>query len=244
MKKRKRKQKTNTTTVLIILTIICLGLISNKNNLPNENTITQKNSNQLTIIEKGIDVSVWQGEINWQKVRRDNIDFAIIRSSYGWSDPTKQTDKYFHKNVKEAKAAGIKVGAYHYAHATNVEEALKEADFFISLLKQYEWDYPVYYDVEDADQLNLSVKELTDITLAFLNKVKDAGYTVGLYASESWLESKFDMSRLNGFEIWLASYTNVTHYQNTYGIWQYTKEGKVKGIKTNVDLNYSYKYYH
>lgn len=242
MKKRKTKHQLKIKRFILIM-VIFISLLFYFNHR-NYNTVsTFKNSNQKTVLEKGIDVSFWQGEINWKEVKKDNIDFAIIRASYGWSNHQTQTDQNFHQNVKEAKKNGIKVGAYHYAHATNVEEALLEADFFISLISNYHFDYPVFYDVEDHDQVNLSKKELTDLALAFLNRVKEAGYDVGLYASESWLSQKFDMERLKDYDIWLASYTPTSYYQNNYELWQYTKEGKVKGIKTNVDLNYSYKYY-
>jgi Lyzozyme M1 (1,4-beta-N-acetylmuramidase) len=228
---------------IIILSITYLFLF-----LPPKSKITSFNEhltsvNYSVIIENGIDVSIWQGDINWKKVKKAGIDFAIIRTGYGFIDRESQTDQYFHKNIKNAKKANIKIGAYHYSHALNVEEAIEEAEFVLSLIEGYKFDYPIYYDLEDASQLNLSQEELTDIAIAFLSVIEEAGYQGGIYANCYWLTSVLDMDRLKDYEIWIAFYTDYNDYLGSYGVWQFSETGIIDGIEGYVDLNVAYKKY-
>lgn len=189
---------------------------------------------------KGIDVSTWQGDIDWNKVKADGIEFAMIRSSFGKENPDKQTDNKFHQNIKNAKAAGIPVGVYHYSYALSAEDAKKEADFCLSVIKGYQLEYPVAFDIEDASQLNLGKKLITDIIMAFCERVQAAGYYVSLYTNLDWISNRIDMTRAKAFDIWLAQWSSKPTYSGSFGMWQYTSGGSVSGISGNVDMNIAY----
>lgn len=192
---------------------------------------------------KGIDVSTWQGIINWAKAKASGVDFAMVRASYGWMNKDKQTDSQFHRNMKEAQAAGVKLGAYHYSYATNVEEAKKEAAFFLDIIKGYSFEYPLAFDMEDKCQKNLGRELLTDIAYAFLEEVERAGYYVCLYTNLDWIKNRLDMGKLSRFDLWLAQWNDKPTYEGNFGIWQYTSKGSVPGIDGNVDMDLSYKDY-
>lgn len=196
-----------------------------------------QNSQGLTGVALGIDVSEWQRDIDWEAVKDDGYSFAIIRSSFG-IDQTQ--DEAFIQNVEGAKDAGLNVGAYHYSHATTVEQAKWEADYVIELLDDYRWEYPIYYDIETEQQNHLSQEELTEIALTFLNKLDEAGYEVGIYAAESWFYHRLDMNALQNYEVWVASYTDFLDFDKPYQMWQYTQNGKVAGISGDVDINIAY----
>ena len=154
---------------------------------------------------KGIDVSTWQGKIDWNQVKNSDVKFAILRSSFGSPDPS-QVDNQFENNYKGAKAAGIPVGAYHYGYAVSEAEARQEAKFFLDTIKGKQFEYPVYYDVEDNRTMGtLSRQALTNVIKAFCSEVEKAGYYVGVYASLNWLDSKFYPDQLP-YDIWAAQY--------------------------------------
>lgn len=190
--------------------------------------------------KKGIDVSTWQGDIDWKKVKADGIEFAMLRSSFGKENIEKQTDNKFHKNYKNAKAAGVPVGAYHYSYATTVEDAKKEADFFLSIIKGYQFEYPVAFDIEDASQMNLGKTRITDIIMAFCERVQAAGYYVSVYTNLDWINNRIDMNRVKVFDIWLAQWNDKPTYTGNFGMWQYTSKGVVSGIAGNVDMDIAY----
>lgn len=192
---------------------------------------------------KGIDVSTWQGIIDWPRAKASGVDFAMLRASYGWMNRDKQTDSQFHRNMKEAKAAGVACGAYHYSYATTVEEAKKEAAFFLDIIKGYSFEYPLAFDMEDKCQKNLGRELLTDIAYAFLEEVEKAGYYVCLYTNLDWIKNRLDMDKLSRFDLWLAQWNTSPTYEGNFGIWQYTSKGNVPGIDGNVDMDLSYKDY-
>lgn len=189
---------------------------------------------------KGIDVSTWQGDINWNKVKADGIEFAMLRSSFGKENPDKQTDNKFWQNYKNAKAAGMPIGAYHYSYATTVEDAKKEADFFLSIVKGCQFEYPIAFDIEDASQMYLGKDRITDIIMAFCERVQAAGYYVSLYTNLDWISNRIDMSRAKAFDVWLAQWSSKPTYNGGFGMWQYTSSGSVSGISGNVDMNIAY----
>ena len=193
--------------------------------------------------QKGIDISTWQGKIDWKKVKDAKIDFAIPRSGYGWENRATQTDKQFYNNLDGAAANGIPVGCYHYSYATTKDQARKEADFVMELLKDRKLGYPVFYDLEDKSQLALSRSALTDIAEAFCQEIESAGYYPGIYCSLDWARNRLDMNRLSKYDLWLAQYYYAVTYTGPYTVWQYTSTGAVNGITGNVDLNVSYKDY-
>ena len=194
----------------------------------------------------GIDVSKWQKEIDWDKVKNEGVDFAIIRCGYrGSVTGSLVEDPYFEQTIKGARAAGIKVGVYFFTQAVNEVEAVEEASMVISLVRDYELQYPVFIDTEGAggngraDSLN--VEERTAVCEAFCTTVKNAGLEAGVYASRNWYNNKLTASTLESYAIWLAEYRSVPLYQGYYQMWQYTSKGKINGINGNVDLNVSYR---
>lgn len=194
----------------------------------------------------GIDVSKWQKEIDWDKVKNEGVDFAIIRCGYrGSVTGSLVEDPYFEQNIKGARAAGIKVGVYFFTQAVNEVEAVEEASMVISLVRDYELQYPVFIDTEGAggngraDSLN--VEERTAVCEAFCTTVKNAGLEAGVYACRNWYNNKLTANTLESYAIWLAEYRSVPLYQGYYQMWQYTSKGKINGINGNVDLNVSYR---
>lgn len=194
---------------------------------------------------KGIDVSYAQGAIDWQKVKASGVEFAMLRASRGPVSSTRPAseDTTFKRNITEAAEAGIKVGVYHYLYAHTVSEAKQEAKFFIKTISPYQITYPVVLDVEEQSQANLGKSALTKIVKAFLDEVNAAGYYGMLYSNKSWLTTYLDMSKLTGYEVWLAQWNTVPTYTGDFGMWQYTCKGIVSGIDGYVDLNLSYKNY-
>ena len=191
---------------------------------------------------KGIDVSKWQGNIDWAKVKNSGVDFAIIREGYGKKDP-KQVDKKFYDNYNGAKAVGIHVGVYHYSYADSVDDAIKEAQFCLENIKGLEMDFPIVFDIEDKEQLKLDNRQRTDIVKAFCSEIEKAGYYAMFYCNLSWLNNYLIKSELlPKYDLWLAQWdTNIPGVQ--CGLWQYSSTGKIDGINGNVDLNMAYKDY-
>lgn len=191
--------------------------------------------------KRGIDVSEYQGTINWEKVKK-SIDFAIIRCGYG-SDIEKQDDSEFIRNANECTKLGIPFGVYLYSYAKNVNDATSEANHVLRLVKNYKMDYPIFYDVEDKSQNLLSNQELTKICETFCNILENNKYYVGIYANLYWFNTKLNSSELNVYDKWLAEWSNRPSYDKEYGMWQYSNDGKIDGINTRIDLNIAYKDY-
>lgn len=186
------------------------------------------------VLARGIDVSRWQGEINWSQVAADDVSFVMLGTrSKGVVDP------YFHRNIQQASAAGVKVGVYIYSLAVTVEMAEAEADFVLDLIHDYPVSYPVAFDMEDSTQGNLSKEELAAIANAFCKKISDSGYYPIVYANENWLKNKLDMSLMD-YPVWVARYSARPSYQNPV-MWQATSTGSVKGINGNVDIDFQFK---
>jgi len=192
----------------------------------------------------GIDVSHHQGAINWAKVKQSGVEFAMIRVGYrGYGNGKVLVDSLFEQNIKGALANGIKVGVYFYSVAKNEIEALEEAKLTLEMIKGYNITYPVVFDLEDFNRHRLegvSYTQLNKNAIAFLNKVKSAGYTPMIYGSKSTFGPIWSSNTLNKYKVWLAHYTDKTNYSGTYNMWQYTSSGKVNGISTRVDLNIAY----
>ena len=188
---------------------------------------------------KGIDVSVHNGNIDWERVKKAGIQFAILRAGYG--KLASQKDEKFEQNYAAAKAAGIPIGAYWYSYATTPEEAELEADVFLSVIKGKQFEFPVYYDVEEKKQFDLGKEKVSAIMRAFLEKVESAGYFTGLYGSASSLTTHTADDIKSRYTIWLAHWVDKTNYSGAYSVWQYSEKGKVDGISSNVDLDICYK---
>ena len=188
---------------------------------------------------KGIDVSVHNGNIDWNKVKADGIEFAILRAGFGRLE--KQKDEKFEQNYAGAKAVGIPVGAYWYSYAMDEDEARLEADVFLKVIKGKQFEMPVYFDLEEKKQFDLGKEKVSAIMRAFLEKVEKDGYFVGLYGSASSLTTHTADDIKSRYTIWLAHWVDKTNYSGAYGIWQYSEKGKVEGINGNVDLDICYK---
>lgn len=194
-----------------------------------------KSSEQLM---RGIDVSVHNGSIDWHKVKNAGIQFAILRAGYGRE--LSQKDARFEENYKNAKAVNMPIGAYWYSYAMTPEEARLEADVFLSVIKNKQFEMPVYFDLEEKKQFDLGKEKVSAIMRAFLEKVEKAGYFVGLYGSASSLTTHTADDIKSRYTIWLAHWTEQTNYSGAYGIWQYSDKGKIDGISGNVDLDTAY----
>lgn len=225
--------------IILILAVIFVPRLSSQND-SYPTPIYLQNDPELNTFKLGIDVSEHQGDIDWEAVSKTSVDFAIIRASYAWNDEGDQhQDKTFLENVAEAKKYNIPIGAYHYSYATTVEEAKKEAELFLSQVRGTTFEYPLYYDLEDECQDDLSKEEITNIAIAFLETIKEAGYYVGIYSNPDNIKN-LDMERLAEYDLWIANYSVQNTYEGDYGMWQYTCYGKVNGISGDVDLNYCY----
>lgn len=195
---------------------------------------------------RGIDVSKWQGKIDWKAVAGAGIDFAIIRCGYrGSSTGALVEDPYFKQNIKGATENGIKVGVYFFTQAITKAEAVEEASMALELVKDYKLQMPIYIDTEGsggrADSLSKSKR--TKIVKAFCETIKNAGYKAGIYASKNWYLNKLDTSDLSYYHIWVAQYNTKCTYEGRYDSWQYSSNGKVPGIKGRVDMNICYTKY-
>lgn len=194
----------------------------------------------------GIDVSRWNEDINWDKVKEAGIEYAIIRAGYrGSVTGTLVEDKYFRKNIESAIKAGIPVGLYFFTQATTEVEAVEEASMVLALCKEYDITYPIFIDTEKAGENGraneLDKKKRTAVCQAFCETIRNGGYKAGIYASKNWFENKLDMNLLSDdIYIWLAQYGDEVTYDGKYHMWQYTSSGRVLGIEGRVDLNLSF----
>lgn len=191
----------------------------------------------------GIDVSKWNGTIDWDAVKNSGVSYVIIRCGYrGSSQGMLIEDPKFAANIKGATAAGLKVGVYFFTQATDEVEAVEEASFVLDRIKNYKISYPVFLDVESSggrgDKIDKATR--TAVCKTFCETIQRNGYTAGVYANKTWLNEKMDAGSLSAYKIWLAQYAATPTYKGRYDLWQYKSTGKVSGIQGNVDLNLSY----
>lgn len=193
----------------------------------------------------GIDVSKWNGEIDWDKVKQAGVEYAIIRVGYrGSSTGALVEDPYFEKNIRGAIASDIPVGVYFFTQAVNEVEAVEEASMVLKLCSDYNLTYPIFIDSEGAggngraDKLGQA--ERTLVCKAFCSTIKNAGYKAGVYASRNWFNNNLLSDQLEQDVIWLAEYRETPLYQGYYQMWQYSSNGSIDGIEGRVDINLSY----
>ena len=189
-----------------------------------------KDVNQM--IKKIIDVSEWQGKINWELVK-PQIDGAILRCGYG-SDFVEQDDSTFEYNSTECERLAIPYSVYLYSYANNEQQAKSEANHIIRLIKGRKIFYPVYYDLEHEPSIQFATKAISIVQPL----IEQAGYKFGVYANLSWWESKFD--EIENVSRWVAQWNETLDFEKPTDIWQYTSTGRIKGIDGNVDLNNLY----
>ena len=188
---------------------------------------------------KGIDVSHWQGAIDWAKVKAAGIQFAIIKS--GGSDAGFYTDPRWEENYKGAKANGIAVGAYYFVGpgCISVADGQADAERFLAQLNGKRFEYPVYIDVEATPASKKA--GATEAAIAFCRAMEAGGYYAGIYSSTySGFRDRLDDSKLTPFTHWVAQYASKCTYGGSYGIWQYSSSGQVNGISGRVDMDVSY----
>ena len=194
----------------------------------------------------GIDVSTWNGNINWNQVKNSGVSYVIIRTGFrGSTQGALVEDNKFRQNIQGAINAGLKVGVYFFTQAVNEVEAVEEASMVLSQIKGYKITYPVFIDVESsggrADGLDAGTR--TRVINAFCQTIQNGGYRAGIYANKTWLAQKMNVSALSGYKIWLAQYNTQVTYGGRYDMWQYSDKGKISGISGNVDMNLSFMNY-
>lgn len=182
-----------------------------------------------------IDVSTWQGKIDWEKVK-PQIDGAILRCGYG-SDIEKQDDKRFKYNADECTRLGIPFGVYLYSYAKTEEQARSEAAHVLRLIQPYKLSYPVYLDLEEYTKR----KGAVDRAIIFGDIIEKAGYWCGIYANLNWWNNYLRSDKLDRFTKWVAQYHTKCQYKKPYDMWQYSSKGKINGIKGRVDMNECYR---
>lgn len=191
----------------------------------------------------GIDISYYQKEIDWEKVKDDGVDFAMIRLGYRGSESGEiHLDSRFKENIKGARRAGLDVGVYFFSQATSPEEAIEEARYVVRHIRGKGVHYPVAFDMEpvsgEDDRISgLTKEERTQIADAFCKVIERNGYTPVVYGNPHWLETRLELGYLTDYDTWLAHYTDETAYPYAFQIWQYSDSGRVDGIEGKVDLD-------
>lgn len=186
-------------------------------------------------MNKGIDISGYQGEIDFEKVKQSGVDFVLIKADEKYSQ-----SESFSTNYMKAKAAGLHVGAYWFSRAMSAEDAQKEAECCIRTISGKQFDYPIYYDLEDPRQFNKDKVSCSGIVNLFCKALEDSQYFSGLYMSRSPLETYISEEVAKRYALWIAEYASQCHYDGDFGIWQYSGSGSCAGITGTVDLDYGY----
>ena len=244
-------------SVLLSTAIILLGISVFADELPKENSFRYKNGipieheviseSDISLFSvdghglKGIDVSTFQGDIDWEKVKNAGIDFAVIRCGFG-SNIEKYDDAKWKRNADECTRLGIPFGAYLYSYAENTDEAESEAAHALRLLEGYELSLPVYLDLEDNMVAGCSNEVIGQMADVFCTALQDAGYEVGVYANLNWWNNKLTSSVFDNptWHKWIAQWSSECTYNGDYTMWQYTSSGSVDGISGNVDMDIWY----
>ena len=188
----------------------------------------------------GIDISKWQGNVDFEKLKKANVEFVMIRLGYQTGFGKKlMLDKYYEQNIKLANKYGIKAGVYFYSYASNSKEAKEQAEFVKKHIKNYKIDMPVAFDFEDWKNIwlaKLSIYDINKNAKTFLDEIKKDGYKVMNYGSKHYLENIWDID----YPTWLAHYIKKTNYSKEYKMWQLTENGLISGIQGFVDVNVLY----
>ncbi len=270
IRKRQQRQLLLLIVVLLLAVgIVCLAVYAVKNlitdpfdvTLPREPEYPPLESNPYTTSDfyregefvlcsatdalVGIDVSSHQNDIDWNAVAEAGVDYAMIRLGYrGYDQGGLYVDGNWEKNVSGALDAGLEVGVYFYSQAITVEEALEEAQLVLKNIRYYDITFPVVFDWEcigaDARTYGLSSRMVTDCTAAFCQTVAAAGYTPMFYFNQSMSRDTFRLPELQDYDFWLAQYSDAMTFDYAVQMWQYTNQGQVPGVPTEVDLNLSF----
>jgi GH25 family lysozyme M1 (1,4-beta-N-acetylmuramidase) len=206
----------------------------------------QYSENGEVISHKGIDVSRYQGKIDWEKVAADDVEYAFVRLGIrGYTEGEIIEDDTFQDNIEGALDNDIEAGVYFFTQATSVEEAEEEAQYVLDMIEPYNVTYPVVLDVEavsnsKARTADLTAEERTEYAIAFCEKIKGAGYTPMIYGNLKSFMLMLDLEQLEDYDKWFACYNDDYYYPYEFKIWQYSDVGSVRGISGNVDLNISF----
>lgn len=184
-------------------------------------------------MKKGIDVSSYQGDINWDETKK-YIDFAIIRCGYG-NNVESQDDSKFKRNSEECERLGIPFGTYLFSYATNLSMAQSEVEHTLRLIKDKRLEYPIFLDVEERNQLALPKEDLVAIVKYYCEKLEEAGYYVGIYASLSTLNNQLNDEALLKYDKWVAEWGKDFTYRGHSGLWQNTDDARIGGVPARVD---------
>lgn len=204
-------------------------------------------TDENVISKKGIDVSKYQGTIDWEKVKADGVEYAFIRAGIrGYETGKIVPDEGVSDNLIGATNAGVEVGAYFFSQATTVEEAVEEANVVINAISTNEISLPIVYDLEkvksSSGRMNeMTKEEKTEVCLAFCNHIKEAGYKPMIYGNMETFLMLLDMKQLEDIDKWFAYYNTDIYFPYEFSIWQYTESGRVDGIDGDVDMNISFK---
>ena len=218
-----------------------------ENFVQDDSGIVTYQENGTVTSHMGIDVSKYQGVIDWNAVKSDGVEYAIIRVGVrGYSEGAIMADDTFQQNIEGALASGLKVGVYFFSEAVSDAEAQEEAQFVLDQIKNYDVTCPVYLDVEDVKKdssrtKNLTAEERTTYSKTFLETIAAAGYQPGIYGNLKTFALMLDMTQLEQYPKWLASYSLPVYFPYAYDSLQYTESGKIAGIDEDIDLNISFK---
>ena len=197
-----------------------------------------------TKAKKGIDVSTFQGDIDWHKVKKSGMEFAFIRLGFrGYESGKIVLDSKYEENIKESIEAGLDTGVYFFTEALDESEAIEEAEFVIENLKDHKITMPVVIDVEESANTektrtkNLTSEERTKNVIAFCQRIKEAGYDVMIYGNLKSFMIMMDFEKLEEYDKWFAYYRYPFHFPYKIKVWQYTSTEKVDGIEGNTDVN-------
>ena len=215
-------------------------------NLVSKNDLLHYYSDGKQISYLGVDLSKYQSKVDFAAIQDEGIDFCMLRvGSRGYETGVIQEDEKFQEFITGAEAVGMPVGLYFFSQAVTEAEAIEEANFVISKIGEHKITYPIAYDMEfianDNSRIETLTKaEKTDIALAFLTRIEEAGYTGMVYGNKEWLLKRVELHRFEDYDVWLTQEDNIPDYPYVYSMWQYTKQGEVYGIDGYVDLNISF----
>ena len=215
-------------------------------NLVSKNDLLHYYSDGKQISYLGVDLSKYQSKVDFAAIQNEGIDFCIIRvGSRGYETGVIQEDEKFEEFITGAEAVNMPVGLYFFSQAVTEAEAVEEANFVISKIGEHKITYPIAFDMEfianDNSRIETLTKaEKTDIALAFLTRIEEAGYTGMVYGNKEWLLKRVELHRFEDYDVWLTQEDDIPDYPYVYSMWQYTKQGEVYGIDGYVDLNISF----
>lgn len=192
----------------------------------------------MKMTRKGIDISTFQKNVDYAKLKEQGIQFAIIRCGFGKN--SSQKDAMFEEHYRGLKEQGIAIGTYLYSYATSPDNAIKEAENCLNFIKGKTFELPIFYDLEDSLVEKQGRVNITQSAINFCEKIEQAGYRAGIYANLYWFKNLIDISKVDKYYIWLAQWSQTHSADFRVDLWQYSSKGQILGINGNVDLDIDY----